>query len=78
MASSASRLGPFLLEPTYASNEELTRGRGRSRGTDLWSADHVGLSTRKGGQNGPILGLDTARWAPMLCMWVMACLEAVW
>ena len=50
MASSAPRLGPFLLEPTYALNEELTRGRGRSRGADLWSADHVGRSTRKGGQ----------------------------
>ena len=50
MASSAPRLGPFLLEPTYASNEELTRGRGRSRGTDLWSADLVGRSTRKGDQ----------------------------
>jgi len=55
MASSAPRLGPFLLEPTYASNEELTYGRGRSRGIDLWSADHVGRSTRKGGQTAQFL-----------------------
>ena len=71
MASSAPRLGPFLLELTYASNEELTRERGRSRGADLWSVDHERWP------NSPILGLDTARWAPMLCMWVLACLEAV-
>ena len=50
MASLALRLDPFLLEPTYASNEELTRGRGRSRG-----ADHVGRSTRKGGQTAQFL-----------------------
>ena len=55
MASSAPRLGPFLLELTYASNEELTHGRGRSRGVNLWSADHVGRSTRKGGQTAQFL-----------------------
>ena len=50
MISSAPRLGLFLLEPTLASNEELTHGREKTRGADLWSADHVGRSTRKGGQ----------------------------
>ena len=55
MASSAPRLGPFLLELTYASNEELTHGRGRSRGVNLWSADHVGRSTRKGVQTAQFL-----------------------
>ena len=50
MASSASGLGPCLLELTLASNEELTRGRERTRGADLWSGDHVGRSTRIGGQ----------------------------
>ena len=36
------------------------------------SADH-GLSPF-----GPVLGLKATRWALMLCMWVMACLELVW
>ena len=27
---------------------------------------------------GPNRGLDAARWALMLCMWVMDCLEVVW
>jgi hypothetical protein len=39
---------------------------------DTWSADR-GLSPF-----GPILGLEAARWAPMSCTWVRACLESVW
>ena len=37
-----------------------------------WSAGHVLRPF------GPVLGLKAARWALMLCMWVMACLESVW
>ena len=59
MASSAPRLGPFLLELTLASNEELTRGRERTRGADLWSAD------RKRWPNCLKLGLEAASWAPI-------------
>ena len=50
MASSAPRLGPFLLELTLASNEELTRGRETTRGADLWLADLPGWPTGKGGR----------------------------
>ena len=66
MAFSAPRLGPFLLEPTYASNEELTRGRGRSRGAD-----------RKRWPNRLKLGLEAARWAPMTYPGVWAPLKVV-
>ena len=72
MATSAPRLGPFLLEPTYASNEELTRERGRSRGADLWSAD------RKRWPNRLKLGLEAAKWAPMSYPGVWAPLKVFW
>ena len=67
MASSAPRLDPFLLELTYASNEELTRGTERTRGAD-----------RKRWPNRLKLGMDAARWAPMSYPGVWAPLKAVW
>ena len=72
MASSAPRLGPFLLEPTLATNEELTHGRERTRGADLWSAD------LKRWPNRLKLGMDAARWAPMSYPGVWAPLKVVW
>ena len=55
MASSATGLSQCLLALPLALNEELTCERGRSRGADIWSADHVGRSTRKGGQTAQFL-----------------------
>ena len=67
MASSALRLGPFLLEPTLASNKELTCRRERTRGAD-----------RKRWLNLLKLGLEAARWAPMSYPGVWAPLKAAW
>ena len=64
MGSSAVSSARSLLEPTYALNEELTHGRGRSRGAGLWSADHVGRSTRKGGQTAQFLVWTLLSWPP--------------
>jgi len=60
--------GPHVSDPAKG---EVGGPQGQA-GRPSWSADR-GLAPFA-----PVFGQKAARWALMLCMWAMACLESVW